>query len=293
MTLIANPVDIVSGGSTRINATLADMYGQLQNNKIVDFNIVNGEGFLNSSSSSTNVNGKAEVNLTAKRTTVIGVGQILIKSICGGYSISTTSVNVINVPPEIKYPSENFTRNTGERIYIRQSEAVTLENKWTSLRMEYKINDNDWYLVNETTKTINLTYDNPGSYVLQYRFVDNGLTQERGIIGTKTIVVINTDKTQQLVNFPNPFKAGADFTTIRYYLEKPSKVMIEIFDAFGDNVWEKECLSNELGGKSGENNIDWWGKNNNEQVISNGVYICRVTIENENKKLTRKIAVVK
>jgi M6 family metalloprotease-like protein len=85
-------------------------------------------------------------------------------------------------------------------------------------------------------------------------------------------------------NYPNP--AYGDWTTIRYRLERQSRVTIEIFDLAG----EKVAGFGGPGQGPADNEIAW-----NVRDLESGVYFCRVHAEagGESRSALIKIAVVK
>ena len=98
-----------------------------------------------------------------------------------------------------------------------------------------------------------------------------------------------------ITNYPNPFAAGREVTTIEYYLEQDANVTLKIYDLFGNLVYQQEFLIGEVGGKSGTNLISWDGKNGSGEIVSNGGYICCITAKTSSGTtvLKRKISVVK
>jgi hypothetical protein len=90
-------------------------------------------------------------------------------------------------------------------------------------------------------------------------------------------------------NFPNPFRVGSESTTIRYELESDTDVTIEILDM--DNRVVATLVRNGFR-RSGENMQDSWdGRNAAGELVSNGVYLCRIRSGNMQRFI--KIAVVR
>ncbi|MFH0735600.1 MAG: glucoamylase family protein [bacterium] len=87
-----------------------------------------------------------------------------------------------------------------------------------------------------------------------------------------------------LGNYPNPFNPS---TTIVYTIPTTGKVNIEIYDVLGNVV---NTLFNGLA-DAGKNEIIWNGYNSNNQKISSGVYIYRITFNNI--ILSKKMLMVK
>jgi flagellar hook assembly protein FlgD len=92
-------------------------------------------------------------------------------------------------------------------------------------------------------------------------------------------------------NFPNPFRAGAELTSISYYLETDSKVTVRIYTLDGRPVYSKTYSVEEPEGQRGLRDIKWDGRNGDAEVVLNGIYICK--LEAAGVDATFKIAVAK
>ncbi len=102
-----------------------------------------------------------------------------------------------------------------------------------------------------------------------------------------------TNSTQTLIgrayNYPNPFKVDLEQTIIRYELQNPGEVTIEILDANTDFV--TTLIENEFR-PAGENTADVWdGRNSDGRFVANGVYFCNIRANQEQKII--KIAVMR
>jgi len=98
-------------------------------------------------------------------------------------------------------------------------------------------------------------------------------------------------------NYPNPFKAGKQETTIIYDLEENAKVTISIYDLLGELVRRIEIpKGTPEKGVGGTNRVFWNGKNERGRVVANGGYYCVMEADTEagkHMKKTRKIMVIK
>ena len=98
-------------------------------------------------------------------------------------------------------------------------------------------------------------------------------------------------------NYPNPFKAGKEETTIIYDLEEDAKVTISIYDLLGQLVRRIEIpKGTPEKGERGTNRVSWNGKNERGRVVANGGYYCVVEADTEtgkHMKKVRKIMVIK
>jgi flagellar hook assembly protein FlgD len=98
----------------------------------------------------------------------------------------------------------------------------------------------------------------------------------------------------QVVNYPNPFDARSESTTIMYTLDGDARVSIEIYDLLGYNVKDMECGYGDRGGRKGINRIVWDGKNDCGQNVAKGGYVCRIRAEYQDAYACaiRKIGVI-
>ena len=98
------------------------------------------------------------------------------------------------------------------------------------------------------------------------------------------VVGINENIFEELTvnSYPNPF---IDWTTIRFSLEKESKVVISIYDLNGK-------LIKNLAGRnypSGQTTLTWNRENANGHRVSSGTYILSLDVNG--KKSSRKLIV--
>jgi flagellar hook assembly protein FlgD len=73
-----------------------------------------------------------------------------------------------------------------------------------------------------------------------------------------------------VTNYPNPFNSE---TTISYSIPVNNNVSIEIYDIQGKKI---KTLVNEYQA-SGNHFVVWYGKDEREQSVNNGLYFCRIT----------------
>ncbi len=99
------------------------------------------------------------------------------------------------------------------------------------------------------------------------------------------------------VNIPNPFQLDQDSNTeIWAYLNYPSKINVKIFDYSGKLIREINQTT-EYSGYTYR--IDWNGKDNNNQKVKTGLYLCKIKAEyqigdtSEQESQLIKIAVIK
>jgi hypothetical protein len=96
------------------------------------------------------------------------------------------------------------------------------------------------------------------------------------------------------VNFPNPFAAGREATTVTYYMPSPGRVTLRVFTPRGEVV---RTLLDGAPRAAGQQQSDRWdGRNGRGDVVLNGVYVAELEIHFDDggaKRLRRKLAVVR
>lgn len=89
-------------------------------------------------------------------------------------------------------------------------------------------------------------------------------------------------------NYPNPFRAGMESTTIEFYLPAASTVSFTLYDVMGGRVGA--LLDHQLLG-AGLQRVPWDGKNGMGNFVVNGIYYGQLEVDGS--KYLVKIAVVK
>ena len=96
-----------------------------------------------------------------------------------------------------------------------------------------------------------------------------------------------------LSNYPNPFNSKMENTSIIYQLPQDLPVRMRIYDLFGFQVREYNFGPGEMGGRLGDNSIQWDGTDESGQKVAKGGYICQVTVEGDRPaRGLRKIGVI-
>lgn len=98
----------------------------------------------------------------------------------------------------------------------------------------------------------------------------------------------------ELSNYPNPFCAGRENTTIFYSLRENSEVEMGIYNYLGNRIIQWRFSAGTAGGQIGTNRIPWNGRDGKGVVAGPGGYICRLVVQTSDGKKTfkRKIGVV-
>lgn len=111
---------------------------------------------------------------------------------------------------------------------------------------------------------------------------------------TRWIHLLGASVQSAYTNYPNPFAAGRDRTTITYYLDQRSTVTLKLYTLWGapvltliDNVVQPSGLYQD---------VHWDGRNGDGDVVNNGVYYLVLELRGENGQeatLKRKVGVIR
>lgn len=85
----------------------------------------------------------------------------------------------------------------------------------------------------------------------------------------------------QILNYPNPFNNGTDFTISHNYAGKPLKVRVEIYNAIGEQIQSLAASYTESSARLGTDGSLKWDLSNANSAVSPGIYLYRITLENE------------
>ena len=95
-------------------------------------------------------------------------------------------------------------------------------------------------------------------------------------------------------NYPNPFNPVLGGTEFRYNLPTASDVDIYIYTETGEKVRHLHYDAGSEGGREGLNADLWWdGRNGNNDMVLNGVYVAYIEVAANGLTATVKLAVVK
>jgi hypothetical protein len=111
---------------------------------------------------------------------------------------------------------------------------------------------------------------------------------------TESGVLAEASLEASYVNFPNPFAAGREATTVAYFMPSPGRVTLRVLTPRGDVV---RTLLDGTPRSAGEQQADRWdGRNGRGDVVLNGVYVAELEIrfdDGSSRRLRRKLAVVR
>ena len=106
--------------------------------------------------------------------------------------------------------------------------------------------------------------------------------------------ILGTSVESSFTNYPNPFAAGREGTTITYYLDQRSTVTLRLFTLWGAPV--KTLLDGQTLDAGLHQNTVWDGRNGGGDTVNNGVYHLVLEINAVNgshKTIRRKVGVIR
>lgn len=221
-------------------------------------------------------NGKASHYYSVKSVNYSGYGiwsapPIMVAIELAGYSCSVSGLNVTlnwNTSSENDSKSFEIMRSNDGANYQAVGEVSSAGN--TSVGAVYSYTDKVFQ---------------PGEYY--YAVYEVSLSGQRTpAFKLKATVGEKPPNRYELAQcYPNPLHQGA--VNIRFALAKPGRTTLKIYNILGEEV---KVLVNEhrLAGKF---NSPWFGDDNNNKPVSNGIYLCK--LESGAFKTTQKIIVLK
>ena len=130
-----------------------------------------------------------------------------------------------------------------------------------------------------------------GEYILEFYLKENHLVNSKEWVLTKNFKVTNSLEIHNVYNYPNPF---SDVTYFTFKLTQiPDEMKINIFTLTGRKIREIKLLGSDL--QNDFNRIYWDGKDEDGEVIANGVYLYKLISIKDNKSVTsiNKLAIVR
>ncbi|MHC1736432.1 MAG: C25 family cysteine peptidase [Ignavibacteriaceae bacterium] len=158
-----------------------------------------------------------------------------------------------------------------QRIYHTMMDSVTLDTIGKKLSMTYKP------LLSDGEHTIRVTgKDIIGNSSNEYEIYFSVITEM---------------KILQAYNYPNPMKDNTHFTMNLSQI--PDELQLKIYTVAGRLI--KEMTLNGSNLKIGFNSLPWDGRDQDGDLIANGVYLYKIILKKDNKSvsITEKLAIVK
>ncbi|MCK5406776.1 MAG: T9SS type A sorting domain-containing protein, partial [Candidatus Krumholzibacteria bacterium] len=105
--------------------------------------------------------------------------------------------------------------------------------------------------------------------------------------------ILATSVESAFTNYPNPFAAGREGTTITYYLTQKSTVTLKLFTLWGAPV--KTLIDGQTLDAGLHQNIVWDGRNGDGDAVNNGVYylVLEVNASGGQQTIRRKVGVIR
>ena len=114
------------------------------------------------------------------------------------------------------------------------------------------------------------------------------------------LMVANPNVTiENIIAYPNPLRLNQPNAALNltYTLSRDAEVIVAIYDTVGEQVFEEMFPAGANGGRLGANDaFTWEGRRNFFDLVSPGVYICRITAtdtDGESQTKGTKIAVIR
>jgi hypothetical protein len=105
--------------------------------------------------------------------------------------------------------------------------------------------------------------------------------------------VLGTSAESAFTNYPNPFAAGREATTITYYLTQKSTVTLKLFTLWGAPV--KTLIDGQTLDAGLHQNTVWDGRNGDGDAVNNGVYhlVLEINASGSKQTIRRKVGVIR
>ncbi|NWF50696.1 MAG: T9SS type A sorting domain-containing protein [Ignavibacteriaceae bacterium] len=166
--------------------------------------------------------------------------------------------------------------------------------------IQFKVNNNliPYHLLNSTydsvNRTINYKYSpnlpDGENFISLYTVDNNGLMQSTPSF-EKYFRVSSELKLLEVFNYPNPFKESTAFTF--KLTQIPDELRIKIYSIAGRLIRNISLKASQL--NYDFNRITWDGRDEDGDVVANGVYIYKVIITKSDKSesITQKLSIVR
>jgi hypothetical protein len=174
------------------------------------------------------------------------------------------------LPPQT-YSStlDTFTLNFSQGITLAPSTSITLTlsadltSSTSASSVRFSIRDAIAFNANQPS--------NPGRTVS----IQPGPNDAYPMVTTPA-PILGSAPEQSFTNYPNPFLAGSEMTTLSYYLTASSKVSLTIYTLTGVPV--REMLS-DVDQTAGSQSVMWDGHNGKGNKVLTGVYVAVLKID--------------
>ena len=133
---------------------------------------------------------------------------------------------------------------------------------------------------------------NDDTRVFESNFNNNRIETELAVANPNVTI-------ENIIAYPNPLRLNQTGASVKltYTLSRDAEVVVSIYDTVGEQVLESVFLAGDNGGRLGTNDaFTWEGRRNFFELVTPGVYICRITatdVDGESQTKGTKIAVIR
>ncbi len=114
---------------------------------------------------------------------------------------------------------------------------------------------------------------NEGLHVLQ---LEVSLPESGALSAVVDFAILSRGGIDSLIVFPSPFDPGEEMARVAYRVLTPGETRVEILDFQGETIATVSSWNQRSPGWSQDPVDVWDGKNNNGDIVANGVYFIRV-----------------
>ena len=158
--------------------------------------------------------------------------------------------------------------------------AVSISNKAALDEFAISIENGDAFVIKNTISGVRVPVADKTT-----------LGDVTGKLRSRPLVILSNNPQEYAHNYPNPFRAGNQETNIAYVVDKDGAVSVRIYDLTGALVYERQYPRGDPGTSPGPQEVTWNGRNDNGEVVRNGIYICQIDTASGSVRI--KIAVAK
>jgi hypothetical protein len=240
----------------------------------------NSTGRIQLTSSNSPYNGSKQLTMDVSKNGTYSTNEAWLRLDLSGQSQCYATFYWKSFSDDVHTSDGVYFSDNGGTSFTKVNSYSTTKNSWVLLTLD----------IDQLATSVGLSLTN--TFVIKFQQYDNYAISSDGMGFDLINVVSGSAKTTGMddlitengnipvVIAPNPF---SNFTNIQYSLEENLTVDISIYNALGQKV---ATLLHESQ-TSGEHSIEWNGKNENGNPLSDGLYHC--IILTEQKKAIAKI----
>ena len=227
--------------------------------------------------------------------------------------------NIYKVAFRVKHDTSSVISQ--QDIWLNVDGKEVLDGEYVSSKpdMKIEVKPPSWFLFDDTsaiqfyfngkaishTNFDNISYDEgskrlvftykptlaEGEYTLRIFAKNVGGVLENTPTFERTFLVVNEMKITQVYNYPNPSKETTNFTF--NLTQPPDELVIRIYTIAGRLIKEIRPTPSQLG--AGFNYIPWDGRDEDGDLVANGVYLYKVNVYKGDKKetLIEKLSIIR